>query len=193
MDPSRKFTHSLDAVHAVNPAQFYKINPNAQEPEAFSSDDEVGFFWDIYAVTRDENRSDDVTGDLNVFGTGFAVVPPAGFHFVIEPHPELYKFGYTMFHPHRIYQTADPEEPVNLVLFKYKDCDDLDLPHAVGRMFLQPNTTTAVNVNRAARAPISQPQKKRGAPVSTYDEYIPQQQSIPLPTNARRSRQGGLA
>jgi hypothetical protein len=190
MDPSRKFTHSTNAVHAVSPAQFYKIHPNAQEPEY--NDEE--FYWDIFAHARDENRNDDVTGDSNVFCTGFAIVAPTGFTCVIEPHPDLYKYGYSMYHSHRVSSLADQDEEIKIVLRKDKDCDDLELPHAVGRMYLQLNATCALNVNRVAAKPISQPQKKRGAAssgVPQYEEYTPQITS--LPTNARRSRQGGLA
>jgi hypothetical protein len=195
MDPSRKFTHSTDAVHAAGPAQFHKIHPSAQELEPFDVEDEIGFSWDVFVHSRDEGRNDDVTGDMNAFCTGFAVIPPSGFHFVIEPHPDLHRYGYTLLAPVRIYSTASSEDEIKLNLYKFKDCDDLELPHAVGRMFLAMNTTANVNINRVAKAPISQPSKKRGVhSASVYEEPVQSYtQPVAVPNNARRSRQGGLA
>lgn len=191
MDPARKFSHSTDAIHTVGSAQFYKIHPNSQDLMPFDVEEEIGFSWDVFVHTRDEGRNDDVTGDVNTFCTGFALVPPTGFHFVIEPHPDLHRYGYTMLAPHRVYQTAATDEEIKLNLYKFKDCDDLELPHAVGRMYLVMNTTTSVNVNRIAK-PVTQPTKKKGGAAMAVDDYsLPQQ--VVVPTNARRSNRGGLA
>lgn len=189
MDSSRKYLHSTHVTTTVGSSQVFKLHPNAELPQHFAEDEQIGYFWDVHAHARDENRNDDLTGEMNVFCTGFAVLPPAGFHFEFAPHPDLWRSGYMMANNPIVYSSAEPDDEVKIVLYKFKDGDDLDLPHPVARMFIRENYTTQLNVVRASKT-VAQPVKKRTAAPEEYD-YGPA--VVPINTRKNKGYSGGLA
>jgi hypothetical protein len=200
MDYSRKYTHSTDVTTSVGTAQLYKISGNAELPklhESLNEDGEhdIGFYWDIFANDRPKKRNGipvngDLTGEMNTFLTGFSIIPPPGFHFEIVAHPELTMSGYAMFDHKTIYSSASPSQEITLNLYKFRDGDDLQLPHPIGRMFLRENYTTQVNLIRSEKT-VNKPIKKPQAYIEDDFDYEPQQ--VPIATRKTQRYQGGLA
>lgn len=108
-----------------------KIHPAAEIP---FKDDYTQVTWDLNIIGRDENRVDDIYGDVNVFTTGIKVKPPLNYHFELLEHPQLYKTGYSLAGGVRIIEDS---EEITVPLFKFKESEDLELPFRAVRLILR--------------------------------------------------------
>lgn len=101
-----------------------KIHPTAEELTKNSPQD---FAYEVTIVGRDENRVEDIQGEVNVFTTGLVIETPKNAHIEILEHPQLYKAGYTLQGGVRLYNQASDGELL-IPLYKFKDVEDLELP-----------------------------------------------------------------
>ena len=187
MDSSRKYLHSTHLTTAVNSAQVFKLHPNAELPQ-LDPEDEIGFYWDIHVHSRDQNRNDDLTNQMNVFNTGFSLVAPTGFHFEFVEHPDLWRSGYWFHSAPLITSFSDSEEEIKVVLYKFEEGDDLDLPHPVARAFLRENCSCPLNVVRTGKPALVPTQRKRAQAVEEFD-YGPT--VVPVNTKKNKGYGGG--
>jgi hypothetical protein len=136
-----------------------KITPNAEHPfkERFT---DPGYI--ITAVSRSENRAEDLTSEVNTFQTGLVIAPPLNYHCEIIPHPSLYKAGYMLVGP-LVIPPGSMEELV-IPLYKYKDSEDLELPFMVGLMMVRSTEYSDVGASRDfRRVEEERPEKSTGA------------------------------
>ena len=117
-----------------------KLHPNA---EPLSRDAETHASYELTIVGRDENRVEDLQGDVNVFTTGLSLNIPPNFHAEIVEHPQLYKTGYMMVGGPRIVHPKDDSE-ILIPLYKYKEAEDLELPFRAAQIIFRP--TVYLNV-----------------------------------------------
>jgi hypothetical protein len=169
VNSDRKITHSTNNAHTVGSTQVHKLHPNAEIPEFVKDEDGFGYFYDLSVHARTDNRSDDVTHDTNGFLTGIAIVPPTGFHFELTEHPDLHKYGYQMHPSLTIDHTANPEEEIQISLYKFRDCDDLNTPFPVARMFLRMNMITSLEVVNAKKNTSNNTSNRNSRNVETYN------------------------
>lgn len=101
-----------------------KIHPTAEELTKQNPQDHA---YEITVVGRDENRVEDIQGDVNVFTTGLIIDTPKNSHVEIIEHPQLYKAGYTLQGGLRLYNSNTDGELL-IPLFKFKDTEDIELP-----------------------------------------------------------------
>lgn len=122
-----------DIIVLRDPLYFSKVRVGAQAP--FKPEDcERCPFWNITLIGRDENRTEDVTGDNNTFTTGLSFNPPPGFHVEVFPDDSLVTMGYTLIP--KIVSSQDRSELL-LDLFKFKDADDLPLPFVGAKLIVR--------------------------------------------------------
>lgn len=109
----------------ANLASVQLIHPHANVP--VKSYDE-GISYDVDVVERCDGRTEDMVNDVTVFDTGIAVKPPQGFYMELVAHPMLYKEGYLLVNGLSV---LDPDDQGRILvgLYKFKDGDDLKLPH----------------------------------------------------------------
>ncbi len=103
---------------------YTKLKPTAEDP--FKDElNQVGY--EITIIERSNNRTEDITNDVNEFATGIVMNAPKHYHLEIIEHPSLYKTGYSLVGAPRIINPGNAEELV-LPLMKFKDAEDLELP-----------------------------------------------------------------
>ena len=115
------------------PIKVAKLHPDAELP---AKETETDAGWDITIVSRCDSRAEDVTQDVNTFSTGLMIKPPPHYHLELIPHPSLYKTGYMLASTPIIINHETQEELV-LPLFKYKECEDLELPFKAALVILR--------------------------------------------------------
>lgn len=126
----------------VDVAKWTKLNAGAQEPFKIEGNElEPG--WMITLIGRDENRAEDNVNDVNVFTTGLSLIPPRGFHFEVVPDDSLVNQGYMFVGP-KILSPTDTNE-LYITLFKFKECDDLELPFAAIQIVLRETIYSGLN------------------------------------------------
>jgi len=133
--------------------QISKRNPQAEFPSRAHPTD-VGY--DITLIGRENNRSEDATGEVNVFLTGISVTPPPGHYVEMVPRSSLHKQGYMLANNVGIIDPSYTGE-VKVALYKFKDCDDLKLPIRAVQLIIRPaiyahiaSVTTMSNTNRGS-------------------------------------------
>lgn len=128
-----------------------KLHPDAEEPFKEKPYDVT---WDMTIIGRDENRVEDVYGDVNVFTTGLQITVPKNYHLEILEHPQLFKAGYTLAGGTRFINPDDKGE-ILVPLYKFKESEDLELPFRAAVLILRetqyiPVTTVAKTVTKRA-------------------------------------------
>jgi hypothetical protein len=110
-----------------------KIHPTAEELTKNSPQDVA---YEVTIVGRDENRIEDIQGDVNVFTTGLMISAPKNSHIEILEHPQLFKAGYSLQGGVRLYNQATEGELL-IPLYKFKDAEDLELPFRAALLVLR--------------------------------------------------------
>lgn len=123
-----------------------KIHPTAEELTKSSQD----IAYEITIVGRDENRVEDIQGEVNVFTTGLVITAPKNSHIEILEHPQLYKAGYTLQGGVRLYNQASDGELL-IPLFKFKDTEDIELPFRAALLVLRQSELTHVNYTGSSK------------------------------------------
>lgn len=103
---------------------YLKLKPLAEAP---SKDNIKDVGYEITIIEREDNRVEDVYGDINYFSTGLVLNAPKHHHLEVLEHPSLHKTGYTMVGGPKIINPDNTEELV-LGLHKFKEVDDIELP-----------------------------------------------------------------
>jgi hypothetical protein len=124
-----------------------KIHPTAEELTK-NSPQEIAY--EVTVVGRDENRIEDIQGDVNVFTTGLVIAAPKNSHIEILEHPQLFKAGYSLQGGVRLYNHVTDGELL-IPLFKFKDAEDIELPFRAALLVLRASEHTHVNYTGAGR------------------------------------------
>ncbi len=124
-----------------------KIHPTAEE---LSKNNPSDFFYEVTITGRDENRVEDVQGDVNVFTTGLVIEAPKNSHIEILEHPQLYKAGYTLQGGVRLYNSSSDGELL-IPLFKFKDVEDIELPFRAALIVIRQTEYTHVEYQGASK------------------------------------------
>lgn len=122
-----------------------KLHPNAEEPFKEVHSD-VGY--EISVVGREDNRVEDIYGDVNVFTTGLVLRAPKNYHFELLEHPQLYKTGYSLAGAPRIINPGDESE-ILLPLYKFKESEDLELPFRAAILVLRQTEYALIRLERS--------------------------------------------
>jgi hypothetical protein len=132
---------SNDILLIPNTINYTKLKPTAEEPykETYKN---VGY--DITIVERCDNRTEDVTGDVNTFATGIVFTPPKHYHLEVMQHPSLWKTGY-MFPGGPFILEPDSEEELLIPLYKFKEAEDIELPFRAAILVLRETEYIPVN------------------------------------------------
>jgi len=123
------FTAPIEVKYIAEPILVQKIEPQSEIP---SQDSPVEITRTVVLTRRTDGRIEDVTGDVNSFGTGLKVKAPPGYHIEFIASPTLYKHGYMMVHRHIL--SPNDREEVIIHLYKFKEGDDIELPFAAVQM-----------------------------------------------------------
>jgi len=106
-------------------------NPDAELPYKEVTDPG----YNLTIVQRCDNRTEDLTNEVNTFSTGLVLSTRIGSHLEIIPHPQLYKSGYMLVGPLVI--SPNNKDEIILPLLKYKDAADLELPFAAAILLVR--------------------------------------------------------
>lgn len=98
---------------------------NAQIPSRQHPDD-IG--CDVTLISRLDGKTEDTVGEVTYFGTGIKIKPPKGYFVEIVPRSSLHKRGYMLANSVGIIDPGYRGEVV-VALYKFKECDDLELPN----------------------------------------------------------------
>lgn len=115
------------------PIKITKLHPDAEVP--FKEESESHAASDIIVISRCDNRAEDAYGDVNTFSTGLIITPPQHYHAEVIAHPSLWKTGYMLTSTTII--NGNNQEELVLGLYKFKECEDLELPFKVGQLLLR--------------------------------------------------------
>lgn len=115
------------------PIEVSRIHPNGEIP---FKESEWDAGWELTAVSRCENRAEDVHQDVNTFSTGIIITPPKHYHIEIFAHPALYKAGYMLVGTPLVINPGNHEELI-LPLFKFREGEDLELPFRAALLILR--------------------------------------------------------
>lgn len=111
-----------------------KLRPEAEYPYKERPDD-IGY--DVTLISRSENRSEDTVGIVNYFDTGISISPPKGHYVDVVARSSLHKTGYMLATGTSIIDPGYTGE-LKIPLFKFKQCDDIELPFRGVQLILRP-------------------------------------------------------
>lgn len=149
---------------------------------------ENGIGHTITVVGRTENRTEDLTNQVNDFTTGLCFNPPEGYHIEVTATPQLYKQGYelsggTFFIKHS--DSSNGNGVLIIPLFKFSENEnDLDLPFEAVQMRLCRSIPYYI-INPS----ISKARKTEESP----DRRTTQRNTFKAPVRAGRQKRSGMA
>jgi hypothetical protein len=150
-----------------------KLVPHAELP---SIEREKGeFCWNIYAVGRKDNRSEDMAQDVNYFSTGLILVPPTGYFIEITAHDQLCRTGYMLMSPIIIGENNVDE--LSIPLYKFADGEDLSLPFIAVQMTLR----------KAIKVHLNAPSTRASSSRIAYPDFDVHSESTKLNFSSKRS------
>ena len=167
----KHFSKGRYVLHS--PIRTTKLHPEAEIPH---KENETDVGWDLTVVSRCDSRAEDTYQDVNMFTTGLVVRPPDHYHLEIIPHPSLVKAGYMMASNPLIINPDDDGELI-LSLYKYKECDDLELPYRAALLILRPTEYAVVSSEGGS--------KKQSSRQVTSEEEVEFVQAPPKKSAAR--------
>lgn len=116
-----------EMYNAIPPLIYSTNHPDAAFPKRY---DDADVHFPISLVERTLNRTDDAYQQTNEFDTTVTFQPPNGYYVELHGTDELLKRGYAMMQP-KIVQPHSTA-PVKVLLYKFLDKGDLDLPFNSG-------------------------------------------------------------
>ena len=151
------------------------LRPEVELPLHTSVDD-IGY--DVTLLNREENRAEDVYGDVNNFLTGISLPHNQLYYYEISAKQSLHRMGY-MLPSGRIMIKATNGELV-IPLYKFKDVEDIELPFAAVQIIPKAYEPTYIIGERVA------PKTRRRA--HGYNEPDFDNFESPVPTSSSRGR-----
>lgn len=123
----------VDLKYVAGVIEIYKMHPDGVVPSKQNPSD-VGH--DIVLIGRKDGRVDDRMGDVNLFNTGIAIIPPRGYHIEIIARSSLQNDGYMLANNVGV---IDPNYRGEIIvaLYKFRDGPDLELPSRSVQMVLR--------------------------------------------------------
>ena len=118
----------VESYNKIRPMLFSTNNPDAIYPRKL---DETDATFPISIVGRTKNRIDDNLQDINEFTVDFTLAPPPGYFIKIHATPNLLLRGY-MLACTPIINPKDEHSIIKVLLYKFRDSDDLELPFPTG-------------------------------------------------------------
>jgi hypothetical protein len=109
------------------------LHPKASYPKM--EDDDVRY--SVSLQTRTDNRAEDDSHAVNLFGTGLTIMPPPKHYFQMVASPTLYKHGYSLAPGCHIIPSNTTGELV-VPLFKFNEDEDIELPFDAVQLILCP-------------------------------------------------------
>lgn len=120
-------------VYLKNKIKVKLLHPNVSCPKM--EDDDVRFSVALH--TRTDNRAEDDSHAVNLFGTGLSIVPPPKHYFQMVASPTLYKHGYELASGCRIIPSNTTGELI-VPLLKFNEDEDIELPFDAVQLVLCP-------------------------------------------------------
>lgn len=108
------------------------LQSNAELPYKLQPSDVA---YTVTLISRADNRSEDDTGDVNLFHTGVVITPPSDHYAEIIASPSLWRHGYNM--PAPIIVNPGNKSELIIPLFKFKDSEDIELPFQAVQMIVR--------------------------------------------------------
>lgn len=126
------------------------------------------YIWEVAAISRADQRSDDVLNDVNTFDTGLTVQPPSGYYIELHTPKELLEKGYHILGGVMTRFWSD-DEPLVIPLLKFHEGEDLELPATVAVMILrklEPVELSMHGKEKPATSKVNNVPKKKGTSFS---------------------------
>jgi len=112
----------------TKPILYSSNSPDAMVPKRVFESDAT---FPISIIARTKKRLEDVFQDVNEFTAEFSLAPPPGYFIEIVATQYLCTKGYMLAHTPFI-NPKDESSIIKVLLFKYKDVEDLQLPFPIG-------------------------------------------------------------
>ena len=121
-----------------------KLQPSAVLPER---NDQTEVSYNVTLTGRTEDRTEDDVSEDCSFNTGIEITPPTDHYISVVPNNDLHKCGYMFMGPY----IAPRGTELIVVLFKFREDDDLDLPFQAVQIVLCPYVNSHMSAQQSSR------------------------------------------